>query len=447
MSSGTATTTRSPTPPLAKSPRLRRIQWIAVAFLTAAGIINYVDRSALSIANTAIRDEMALSPAQMGWLLSAFSLAYAFSQLPVGALLDRIGSRIMLGAGMFFWSLAQLVSGFVANFQQFVIARAVLGLGEAPQFPAGAKTVSEWFSVRERGTPTGIFVASSCIGPCIAPPLLTAMMLSLGWRWMFVVTGLVGIVVAVGWYLVYRNRAEVALTRDEVAHLDEGAAPEPPARRMTFSEWRGLFAHATTWGMILGFMGVIYMVWLYLTWLPSYLEHERGLSVARTGWVVAIPYVFGTLGMLCAGQAADRLLARGAGIVASRKWPVCVGLLGGGAFTVPAAYTPSVTLAVVYICLAMFFINMASGAAWMMVSVAVPKRQVASLGSIQNFGGYFAGSFAPVITGYIVQGTGSYVNALLAAAAVAVLAAAAYIVLVRKPLEGSETLIPTERTA
>ncbi|MFG1400220.1 MULTISPECIES: MFS transporter [Roseixanthobacter] len=430
-----------------KTARLRSIQWIAVAFLTAAGIINYVDRSALSIANTAIRDEMSLTPAQMGWLLSAFSLAYAFSQLPIGALLDRLGSRIMLGAGMFFWSLAQLVSGFVGSFQQFLVVRAVLGLGEAPQFPAGAKTVSEWFNVRERGTPTGIFVASSCIGPCIAPPLLTALMLLFGWRWMFMLTGVAGIIVAVGWYLLYRNRNEVALLPEEIAHLDEGGTAEPVARSMTLAEWRGLFAHGTTWGMILGFMGVIYMVWLYLTWLPSYLEHERGLSVARTGWVVAVPYIFGTLGMLSAGQVADRLLARGLSIVNSRKWPVCIGLLGGAAFTVPAAYTPSVTLAVVYICLAMFFINLASAAAWTLVSVIVPKRQVASLGSIQNFGGYFAGSFAPVITGYIVEGTGSYVNALLASAVVAVAAAAAYLLLVRKPLESPNTLSLTERLA
>lgn len=425
-----------------KTPRLRRIQWVAVAFLTVAGIINYLDRSALSIANTAIRGEMGLSPAQMGWLLSAFSLAYAFSQLPVGALLDKIGARIMLGAGMFFWSLAQFVSGFVTSFQQFVFMRVVLGLGEAPQFPAGAKTVSEWFNVRERGMPTGIFVASSCIGPCIAPPFLTMLMLGLGWRWMFMLTGVFGIIVAIGWYLIHRNRNEVALEAAEIAHLDEGAEPEAASGGMSFAEWSALFSHRTTWGIILGFMGVIYMVWLYLTWLPAYLEHERGLSVARTGWVVAIPYIFGTLGMLCAGQTSDRLLARGASIVNSRKWPVCVGLLGGAVFTVPAAFTSSVTMAVVYICLAMFFINMASGAAWMMVSVAVPKRKVASLGSIQNFGGYFAGSFAPVVTGYIVENTGSYVNALLAAAVVAVLAAAAYILLVTKPLEGAATLAP-----
>jgi MFS family permease len=421
-----------------KTSRLRRIQWIAVAFLTIAGIINYLDRSALSIANTAIREEMGLTPTEMGLLLSAFSLAYAFSQLPIGAMLDRFGARIMLGVGMFFWSLAQVVCGLVNNLSQFLVARAVLGVGEAPQYPAAAKVVSEWFNVRERGTPTGIIIASSCIGPCIAPPILTIMLLAFSWRWMFIITGVLGVIVAIGWYLVFRDRSDVQLSHEEAEHLDEGLEKVPSDQRMTAKEWRSLFGYESTWGIILGFMGVIYMVWLYLTWLPSYLEHERGLTVALTGWVVAIPYVFGTIGMLCAGQVADRLLRHGLSLVASRKWPVCVGLLGGALFTVPAAYTPSVTMAVAYISLAMFFINMASAGAWTMVTVIVPQRQVASLGSMQNFGGYFAGSLAPVITGWIVQTTHSYVNALLASAVVAVVAAVAYIVLVRDPLPGAK---------
>ena len=408
------------------------MQWVAVAFLTVGGIINYLDRSALSIANGTIRTEMGLTPTEMGLLLSAFSLAYAFSQLPIGAMLDRFGARIMMGAGMLFWSVAQLACGFVNSFSQFIFARAVLGLGEAPQFPAGAKVVSEWFNVRERGLPTGIFIASSCIGPCIAPPILTAIMLGYGWHAMFVITGLVGCIVAVGWYLTYRNRAETALTAEEIDYLDDGAkvAEAPISAR----EWGKLFGHATTWGMIFGFMGVIYMVWLYLTWLPSYLEHERGLSVAKTGWVIAIPYVFGTIGMISAGGIADRLHAMGLSLIASRKWPVCVGLLGAAVFTVPAAYTPGATAAIVYLCFAMFFINLASAACWTMVSVVTGRRQVASLGSIMNFGGYFAGSFAPIITGWIVQTTGSYVNALLASAVIALISAILYIVLVREKL-------------
>lgn len=418
-----------------QTARLRRIQWVAVGFLTLVGIINYLDRSGLSIANGAIRQEMRLSPTEMGLLLSAFSLAYAFAQLPVGVLLDRFGPRRMLAAGMLFWSIAQAVCGYVTTLSQFVTMRAILGVGEAPQFPAGAKVISSWFNLRERGLPTGIFVASSCIAPCIAPPLLTALMLGVGWRWMFVITGALGIVIAIAWYLIYRDRDEQPLEAAERAYLDSDQEQSEQAP-ITFAEWRGLFTHPTTWGIILGFMGVIYMVWLYLTWLPSYFEHERGLTVARTGWIVAIPYLFGTLGMLSAGRAVDSLMQRGMSAVASRKWPVCGGLIGAAVFTVPAAYTPSLTLAVIYICLAMYFVNMASAGSWTLISVIVPRRQSASLGSLMNFGGYFAGSFGPIVTGRIIQTTNSYVDALLASAAIAAIAAVAYFILVRRPLPG-----------
>ncbi|SDI49381.1 MFS transporter [Paraburkholderia phenazinium] len=424
----------------AKTPRLRRIQWVALAFLTLAGIVNYLDRSTLSIANHSVSGELGLSASQMGLLLSAFSFSYAFSQLPMGALLDRFGARLMLGLGMFVWSVAQLFGGFVQNLQQFLVARICLGIGEAPQFPAGAKVVSEWYSLRERGRPTGIFTTSSTIGPALAPPILTGLLLAFGWRWMFIAMGVMGIAVSIGWYLVYRNRREVVLEADEVTHLTEEEPHTRAERRMTGAEWRGLFASRTTWGMIFGFMGVIYMVWLYLTWLPAYLEHERHLSIARTGWIVSIPYLFGTLGMLSSGFVADGLMARGVAPIRSRKWPICTGLIFAAAFTVPAAYTPNTTLAIVYLSLAMYFINMASGGAWALVSVAAPRHLVASLGSIQNFGGYFGGSFAPFITGVVVEQTHSFVDAFLISAGVSFAAALVYMFVVRAPIaERAET--------
>ena len=418
----------------AKTPRLRRIQWVAITFLTLAGIVNYLDRSTLSIANHSVSGELGLSASQMGLLLSAFSFSYAFAQLPMGALLDRFGARLMLGVGMFVWSVAQLFGGFVQTLQQFLVARIFLGIGEAPQFPAGAKVVSEWYSLRERGRPTGIFITSSTIGPALAPPILTGLLLAFGWRWMFIVMGVMGIAVAVSWYLVYRNRREVVLAPAEVAHLTEEEPHARAERRMTGAEWRGLFASRTTWGMIFGFMGVIYMVWLYLTWLPAYLEHERHLSIAKTGWVVSIPYLFGTLGMLSSGFVADGLMARGIAPIRSRKWPICTGLIFAAVFTVPAAYTPNTTLAIVYLSLAMYFINMASGGAWALVSVAAPRHLVASLGSIQNFGGYFGGSFAPFITGVVVEQTHSFVDAFLISAGVSFAAALVYIFVVRAPI-------------
>lgn len=246
--------------------------------------------------------------------------------------------------------------------------------------------------------------------------------------------GVLGIAVALGWYIVYRNRGDVTLAEEEVVHLTEDEPHARAERRMTFAEWRGLFGSPTTWGMIFGFMGVIYMVWLYLTWLPAYLEHERHLSIAKTGWVVSIPYLFGTLGMLSSGYVADGLMARGMAPIRSRKWPICTGLICAAVFTVPAAFTPNTTLAIVYLSLAMYFVNMASGGAWALVSVTAPRHLAASLGSIQNFGGYFGGSFAPFITGIVVDRTHSFVNAFLISAAVSFAAALVYMFVVRAPI-------------
>jgi MFS family permease len=190
--------------------------------------------------------------------------------------------------------------------------------------------------------------------------------------------------------------------------------------------------------MIFGFMGVIYMTWLYVTWLPAYLEHERHLTIAKTGWVVSIPYVFGTLGMLSSGFVADGLMARGMARMRSRKWPICTGLIGAAVFTVPAAYTPNLTLAIVYLSAAMYFVNLASGAAWALVAVAAPRHLVASLGSIQNFGGYFGGSFAPFITGVVVDRTHSFVDAFLISAGVSFAAALVYMFVVRVPIAEQE---------
>ncbi len=415
-----------------KTARLKRIQTAALLLLVLSGLINYLDRSTLSIANSAVSKDMGLSASEMGLLLSAFSLPYAFAQLPMGALLDRLGARVTLGFGMLLWSVAQLAGGLVRTVNQFFIARLFLGVGEAPQFPAGAKVFSEWFALKERGRPTGIFVASTTIAPALAPPLLTALMFGFGWRGMFIIMGVVGIVIALAWVMIYRDRRDVALTPAEIAYLDDGQPPDD--RGMTGAEWRGLFRQRTTWGLIFGFMGVIYMVWLYLTWLPAYLEKERGLPLATAGWVMTIPYLAGTFGQLSSGVLADWLLARGLQPINSRRLPICIGLVFAALFTVPAAYTPSLTLAIACISGAMYFINLASGSSWALVSVAAPRRLVASLGSLQNFGGYLGGSLAPVITGVIVDRTGSFVYALVIAAVVALAGAVSYLLLVRQPI-------------
>src|SRR6202041_441764 len=218
------------------TPRVKSIQRTALAMLVVAGVVNYVDRATLAVANPLIREELGLSIADMGYLLSAFLWAYAFAQLPTGAMVDKLGPRLLLTLGLSLWSFAQLLGGLVQGFGQFFGARLLLGVGEAPQFPTGARVVRDWFNQRDRGLATGIFNCASSLGTAIAVPLLTFLMLSFGWRTMFIVMGVAGLVMAAVWYLVYRNPTELALTPEENAYRTQG---DPPGQRIkvTFREW------------------------------------------------------------------------------------------------------------------------------------------------------------------------------------------------------------------
>jgi MFS family permease len=414
-------------------PRIRRIQTISLAMLVVCGTINYLDRGALSVANPAIRADLGISLGEMGLLLSAFAWSYALLQLPVGGLVDRAGPRVLLGVGMMLWSLAQAAGGLVTSFSQFIWARIFLGIGEAPQYPTSARVVSNWFALRDRGLPTGVFNAASPLGTALAPPLLTLLMLSFNWRWMFIAMGVVGLIAAAIWTLLYRDPAAVELSIEEQAYLADGSAQGTPPKT-TFAEWRSLFEHRTTWGMILGFFGSVYLNWVYLTWLPGYLEIERHMSTFGTGFAAAIPFFCGFVGSLIAGWFSDLMTQRSTSPVRGRKTPVVVAMLGMALFTVPAALVPSNVVALACISVVVFLANAASACSWALATAAAPPNRVASLGAIQNFGGFLGGALAPIATGAIAQATHSFVPALLAGAAIAFASAMIYLFVVRDPI-------------
>ncbi len=393
-----------------------------------------MDRATLSVANKLIQDDLGIPVAKMGLLLSAFLWAYAFSQLPVGGLIDRYGPRRLLALGLFCWSLAQAAGGLVRSFGTFIVARLALGVGEAPLFPGGARVVRDWFGLGERGFATGMLQSASSLGNFIAVPLLTFLMLSLSWRWMFIIVGAAGIVLAIAWWAIHRDPFEVRLTEDEVRYLtegDENTTTKPPS----FAQWRQLFAHRTTWGMIAGFFGTIYVLWLYTSWLPYYLEHERHMSVARVGVLAAIPYFFGCVGAVTGGWLCDLLTRRGWTPMGGRKVLISSSLFGIALCTVGTAFAPSNALAIGLISFSLFLIYIASAASWATVPVAAPSQYTASLGSMQNFGGYFGGALAPAITGLIVARTGSFTQALLLGAGLTVLSAIAYLLFVGDPIQ------------
>jgi len=411
--------------------RIRRIQKTALILVLISGVINYVDRATLAVGLPLIRHDLGISIAHSGVLLSAFLLAYAFCQLPAGAAVDRFGARLLLSAGLALWSLAQILGGMVSSFWQFMGVRALLGLGESPQFPSCARIVADWFGRRDRGLATGIWNCASSLGTAIAAPLLTILMIHLGWRWMFIAMGLAGLAAGIAFYSLHRDPNQVRLTDAELEYLS-GSEPEP--RPMGLRNWRRLFGFSTTWGMVCGFFGIVYMSWLYFGWLPQYLEIQWHLSIARTGWIAAIPFTCGVVGSVAGGRVCDILSRRGFSTINSCKLPLVCSLFGVVVCTLLAAYSSSSLWAVIYISLSMFLNMVGSTSAWAMATVAAPQNFAASLGSIQNFGGYLGGALAPVVTGYMVQATASFQSALLVAAGVALLAGFGHLILVRKPI-------------
>jgi MFS family permease len=428
------------------SQRVKSFQRVAVAMLLLTGAVNYIDRVALSVANPLVRADLHLSLGQMGVLLSVFLWTYALCQLPVGAMIDRLGPRWLLGAGVILWSLAQCAVGFVSTMGQFVWTRVFLGIGESPQFPLGARVVRNWYNVRDRGAPTGIFNSASTLGPTIAPPLVTFLMIGLGWRWMFITVGLAGILVGLVWFILYRDPQYRGLDADERHYLLDGE-DKTAGQSVSFAEWRSLFRYRTTWGMILGNFGSGYMIWLYAAWLPGYLEIQRHMTIAHTGVVASIPYFFGFAGSLFGGWACDRLMAQGFSPINSRKLPIIVGMIGMAAFTVLAAIADSNVLAIACITVSMFLGNMAGATIWALAVVAAPAKGVGSLGGMQNFGGFLGGALAPMVTGFIVEISHSFVPALILAAAVGIGSALVYWLVVQHPVDLSDPLPTNAVTA
>ncbi len=412
------------------SPRARQMRIIALTLLMVAGTVNYLDRSALSIGNGAIRKDLGLSDGQMGLLLSVFAIAYGVAQLPVGILIDRYGPRRVLGASLVLWSLAQVGSAFSGSLAQFAIARAALGIGESPMYLAGTKVCTNWFARPDRAWPIGMFNASSALGPAIAPALLTALLLAYGWRPMFLIIGAAGMAIALLWQFLYRDPEQYGISAEERAALRQADDEMPQST----GGWTQLLRQPTSWGMAFGFLGVIYMTWLYGTWLPDYLERQRHLSVRQAGLWTAVPQACGFLGALLGGFFSRILSRRGVPALTACKLPLIAGMLVTAVCTAAAALVQGAPLAIALVSLALFSATLASSCGWAMAAVATTPDRVATLEAIQNIGGSAGGALAPLVTGGVVQLTGSFTPALLLASAIAVLSALIYAFAVREPV-------------
>lgn len=428
-------TTSSRNLPLLKNgaPVVSRLRWGIILILLMAAIINYLDRANLSIANTTIAKEFGFSQTEMGLLLSAFLWPYALANLPAGWLVDRFGPKKMFSYGVGLWSTFTVLAGFVNGYSMFYALRVLLGISESPFFTSGIKITHRWFSDKERALPTSIINTGSQIANAVAPPILTILLLTLGWRGMFIAIGLAGIPLLLVWLKFYRNPTE---HEEKEIHANSQLQQQsvPDGNGNNKASWGALFRHKTTWFMVIGNFSIMFTIWVYLTWLPGYLEKSLGFSLKQTGWLAAIPFFAGILGVLCGGTISDRFIRRGVKTITARKVPIVAGAALAACFVAPIPFVHSTTLSIVLLSIGYFFSQLPQGVIWTLASDVAPKEQVASLGAIQNFGGFLGAACAPIVTGIILDATGQFTNVFFLGASLLMLGALSYGLFVKNPI-------------
>ncbi|MFE4144812.1 MFS transporter [Peribacillus sp. YIM B13472] len=415
----------------------RKFRWTVVIWLLIGGIINYLDRANLSIAAPEMMKDLGLSVTEIGLLGTFFSWSYALMQLPSGWLIDRFGTKKVYTIALIWWSGATILTGGVHKMSSFIAARILLGVGEAPCFPTMAKITSYWFPKKERGLATGIWDSSSKWGPAIAPPILVFIMVTFGWRALFYITGVIGIIFAIGFVIFYKNpEKSQKLSKEEFDYIkSEGGGVEQGIQSSKI-KWGSLFKYRSVWGMILGFFCTIWIWNIFLVFLPLYLFDVHHVSLKEMGIYAGIPWLGGIFGNIFGGYLTKKWVDKGitTPIKAKRALiSICAISAAIVVCAVPLAKGLAITLTL--LTLALCFISAITGSAWALAGDIAPPSMVASVGAIQNFGGYFGGAFSPVVAGMIVDATGSYSLAFISGGLIAGCAAICYWFIVKHPIQ------------
>jgi MFS family permease len=412
---------------------------VIAIFLFSLAMINYMDRIALSIAAKPIAAQFNISPIGMGYLFSSFIWSYALFLLPMGILIDRFGPRKMAGIGIFIWSSATALTAAVSSFSGLLAARLIMGSGESSSNPVGAKVIRQWFPASERGIVTSVFNSGSYLGPAICTVLLSSLVSLWGWRVSFMIAGGIGFVWLTAWMIWFSSPEEATWLSDkERSKIIEEREPKTlVAREVRTGGLRSLFKSASMWGVALTQGCNVYTQYLALTWLPSYLQASRHLSLNAAGWLTAMPYAVSGLLCILAGHLSDRYLKRDGVGTGRRRNAVALALLAGAAIlAVPFVHSRLLLLAVLSIALS----GIASTTAlnFALLSDLLPNsRDMAKAMAFVVTGGNLFGMVAPIATGYVIASTGSFDWAFGIAGALLVTGALITLTMTRRPiLEG-----------
>jgi ACS family hexuronate transporter-like MFS transporter len=401
-------------------------RWVVCALLFFAATINYIDRQVIGLLKTTLQEQFKFSELDYAAIVFSFQLAYAVGLLLAGRVMDKLGTRKGFALALIVWSIAAvahaaanlfpdlqmptvlinppsivLLTGAAAG---FALARFVLGLGEAGNFPAAIKTVAEWFPKKERALATGIFNSGTNVGAVITPLVVPWIALHWGWQWAFIATGAIGFLWLFFWVPLYRSPEQhPRLSSAELDYI-RSDPPEPT----TPIPWLKLFPHRQTWAFTIGKFMTDPIWWLYLFWIPDFLHRNHGLNLTSIGLPIVIIYLVADIGSIGGGWLSSSLIKRGWTVNRARKTAMLVCAL----LVVPIVFAANVSnlwLAVALVALAAAAHQGWSANLFTTTSDMFPKQAVGSVVGIGGMGGAVGGMLIALVTGEILQTTGSYV--------------------------------------
>ncbi|TDT74434.1 ACS family glucarate transporter-like MFS transporter [Arthrobacter sp. AG258] len=403
-------------------------RFLVLGLIFFVTVVNYADRSSMSIAGTDMTKELGMTSVQLGFVFSAFSWAYVVGQLPGGYLLDRFGAKKTYGLSLALWSAATLVVGFVGLMSTPVLVsvgilfalRLFLGLVEAPAFPANARITTMWFPTSERGQATAVFNSAQYLATAMFAPIIGWMTFSFGWRIGFYVLGALGLAMAVVWFRwmnVPSRHKRVSATEIEtiragggLVDLDESATLSQRKATITRSQFKQLFTSRMFWGLYVAQYAVNALTYFFITWFPIYLVSSRHLNIMQAGFIAAIPALAGFAGGILGGFISDLLLRRGVPLTAARKIPSVAGM-ALAMLIMLCPFTDSTPLIVTLMTLA-FFGKGVAALGWAFATDMAPKEANSVSAAIMNAFGNIAGIVTPIVIGFVIAATGNFDVAL-----------------------------------
>ncbi len=412
---------------------MKKRRWSIAVLLAVGIIINYFDRTNMSVATKPLMSEYHLTDGQMGILLSAFGWSYALLQIPIGALLDKIGVKWLMRVGTVLWTVATLMTAIVSGMGLIIVSRILLGAAEAPAFPGASKATGYWFPRRERGLATSAFDAAAKVSNVLGVPLIAWAVMQWSWRGGFILTTVLSLLYAIAYWIWYRDpKEDKKLSKEEYTYIVDGGAQETGEAPGGIAKNLGyLLSSRKVWGLTIGFSAYGYSFYLLLTWLPGYLENQMHMSVLKSGWYTVIPWIVATIAdIVIGGWLVDYLINKGFNATKVRKSLLVIGMIMGLAVA-GAAFTNNPNVAIVFISIALGGLAFSAPIGWSIPALIAPKGTVGTVGSIMNFFNNIMGIIAPIVTGFIAGSTGTFGLGFLVAAVVLIIGILSYLFLLK----------------